>query len=995
MTEQETNTTQAAELRHKAEEIIQENAGQSPEDLPGTQTLHELRVHQIELEMQNRELHRTQAELDTARARYFDLYDLAPVGYLTVSKNGLILEANFTAATLLGVARGALVKMIFSSFILKEDQGIYYQFRKQLFETGKSQACELRMVKKENQTFWVHQDATVAQDSEGGPVSRIVMSDITEPKLKEAQDLLEQMVEERSRQLRKESEAPTAEGADTILLVDDEPHILAAMTRSLRNTGYEVFTAAGGSQALAIMETTKIKVIVSDEQMEGMRGSALLAEVQKRFPLTLRILVSGYTTQEMAMRAVNEGEIYRFFTKPWDDAMLRLALSAATEKYNLEAEKRRLAEELRKAEKSLQTTLDGLASHIALLDTDGTILFVNRSWREFAIQNSATGDSVYEGANYLKVCDEATGERSEGAARFATGIRAVLSGEMDQFIFDYPCIAPDEKRWFVGRVSSFTDEKPRRTVVISHMDITVRKQAEKALQEAHDLLEQRVEERTVQLRQEIEAHKGLQVTLRESEERLQLAIKAADVGIWEWDVVSNRLTWDETIYRFYGIAPDKFGGAYEAWEAGLHPEDLPKSREAFQRALRGEEEYNDEFRVVWPDGSIHWMKTSARIERDSEGKPMRVIGTNLDITRDKLLLETAEVANRAKSLFIGNMSHELRTPLSGVLGMTELLLKTPVTVKQRDYAESIMKCGKSLLVIVSNILDFSKSSAGNMNLESAPFFLEAVIANVVNLFGPSVAEEKKFGLHTTIDPELPALLGDAQRLTQVISNLVGNAVKFTKTGAIRVSAKILRRTETEIDLSIGVQDTGIGMTEEELSRVFRAFTQGDTSTGRRFGGTGLGLTISRNLVELMGGTIQVESVFGKGSLFTVLITFPIAQGFARSDFKSVPINPVVPATPARPELPPGDMAELQTLLEQLREPLDNGEPMPCKDILATLLAKSWPEAQETLLVELNRLVKRYRLQEALDLLTQETEPERVKKEIADTVSAIQASDKYN
>jgi hypothetical protein len=183
---------------------------------------------------------------------------------------------------------------------------------------------------------------------------------------------------------------------------------------------------------------------------------------------------------------------------------------------------------------------------------------------------------------------------------------------------------------------------------------------------------------------------------------------------------------------------------------------------------------------------------------------------------------------------------------------------------------------------------------------------------------------------------------------------------------------ILRRTEADVDLAIGVQDTGIGMTEEEMGRIFTGFTQGDTTRGRRFGGTGLGLTISRNLVELMGGTLQAESVFGKGSLFTVLVTFPIAQGFARPDLKSLPINSqsasINPATPPRPARPPGDMAELQPLLEQLKEPLGRGEPRPCKEIMAVLLAKSWPEEQETLFAEVNRLVNRYRLQEALDLL---------------------------
>ena len=343
---------------------------------------------------------------------------------------------------------------------------------------------------------------------------------------------------------------------------------------------------------------------------------------------------------------------------------------------------------------------------------------------------------------------------------------------------------------------------------------------------------------------------------------------------------------------------------------------------------------------------------------------------NESLSQAEELTVRAEAASRAKSLFIGNMSHELRTPLSGVLGMTEALLNTPLADKQRDYAETIRKSGKALLAVVGNILDFSKISAGNMALESSPFQVEAVIANVVNLFGPAAAEEK-IGLHVTMDPALPAVRGDVHRLTQVVSNLVGNAVKFTKAGEIQVAVKILRRTEAEVELAIGVQDTGIGMTEEEISRIFTGFTQGDTSRARRFGGTGLGLTISRNLVELMGGKLQVESVFGKGSLFTVLVTFPIAQGFARSDWKSDPINPVAPVTPPKPERPPGDMAELHALLEQLKEPLDNGEPRPCKDILATLLTKSWPEEQETLLAELNRLVNRYRLQEALDLLNKD------------------------
>ena len=188
MTTENARPGDAAELRRRAEEIARGRAvqapatieAQSPEEIQ--QMLHELRVHQIELEMQNEELRRTQAELDDARARYFDLYYLAPVGYCTVSEEGLVLEANLTAATLLGVARGALAQQPFSRFILREDQDGYYLRRKQVFEAGEPQAYELRMLRKDGPAFWAHLETTVAEDEDGEPVCRVVISDVTEMK---------------------------------------------------------------------------------------------------------------------------------------------------------------------------------------------------------------------------------------------------------------------------------------------------------------------------------------------------------------------------------------------------------------------------------------------------------------------------------------------------------------------------------------------------------------------------------------------------------------------------------------------------------------------------------------------------------------------------------------------------------------------------------------------------------------------------------------------
>ncbi len=397
---------------------------------------------------------------------------------------------------------------------------------------------------------------------------------------------------------------------------------------------------------------------------------------------------------------------------------------------------------------------------------------------------------------------------------------------------------------------------------------------------------------------DITDHKQVEEALQQAVSRLSLATCAGGVGIWDYDVVNNHLKWDDQMYVLYGIKPDQFGGTYEAWKVGFYPDDLQRVDIEIQMALRGEKELDTEFRVVRPDGTIRNIRALGIVQRDAAGQPTHMIGTNWDITASKqteeqLLLarEAAEVANLAKSTFLANMSHEIRTPMSGMLGMTELLLGTSLTDKQRNFAEKIRTSGKALLAILNDILDFSRINAGKLTLESAPFSMEEVMENVVNIFGSQVAK-KGIRLQATIDPKLPAALhGDPLRLTQVINNLMGNAVKFTQAGAIRLTVKVRRQTATEVELEISVQDTGIGMTEEELSRLFTVFGQADESTTRRFGGTGLGLAISRQLVELMGGTIRAESTPGKGSVFTVVLSVPVVPEVMA---QGLPLHPVKP-----------------------------------------------------------------------------------------------------
>jgi signal transduction histidine kinase len=236
----------------------------------------------------------------------------------------------------------------------------------------------------------------------------------------------------------------------------------------------------------------------------------------------------------------------------------------------------------------------------------------------------------------------------------------------------------------------------------------------------------------------------------------------------------------------------------------------------------------------------------------------------------------AESANRAKSEFLANISHELRTPMNGVIGLTELLLDTRLDEEQTDFASTVRDSANSLLAIINDILDFSRLDAGKMTLTAAPFNLRDTILEVISLLEPQAAK-KGLEIRVNYAADAPAgLVGDAMRLRQVLINLIGNAIKFTERGAITVIVRCLEKTGIEASLEIAVRDTGIGIPADKLDLVFEKFTQADGSMTRRYGGTGLGLTIVKQLVEAMGGSVCVESQEGTGSTFTVALRLPVA-----------------------------------------------------------------------------------------------------------------------
>ena len=426
--------------------------------------------------------------------------------------------------------------------------------------------------------------------------------------------------------------------------------------------------------------------------------------------------------------------------------------------------------------------------------------------------------------------------------------------------------------WVYLTISPLCEKEKQITGFLAvQQDITDNKKSEQKIMELNSSLERRIAERTSEL--------------QSNQDKLMLSQKISQMGIWEFNTQNDEVKWSEETYNIFERSPEKGPYSFKEFLDSIFPEDRELFEKSAYSMTHGENLISYVLRHYTDKGNLKWVKYYMKgiVEND---EAIHALGTLLDITAEKQTqseleeaVHNAEEANKAKSIFLANMSHEIRTPLNSIIGFSELLYSTIEDDKRRSQVASIRNSGRNLLRIINDILDLSKVEAGKMIVEREPMNVLHVVREVCSIFEPNIAEKN---LHLTIEPDkdltVPLLL-DETRLRQILFNLVGNAIKFTSKGGVSVGIHHEEKDEKMVDLRICIKDTGMGISEDQLEAIFEPFVQQKGQAQKSFGGTGLGLTISRRMAEAMGGEISVRSNQNEGSEFTLRF-----KDIAKADF---------------------------------------------------------------------------------------------------------------
>jgi two-component system sensor histidine kinase/response regulator len=632
-----------------------------------------------------------------------------------------------------------------------------------------------------------------------------------------------------------------------ILIADDDRMSTMMLAGTLQKWGFEVIVAHDGVEAWErITGDSPPALAIVDWMMPGIDGIELCRRIRAAsFPSPVYVILLTARTSRQDLVAGLEAGADDYLTKPFEPDELRARIHVGQRTLGLIESitqlNSRVVHQTREVAR-VTRILDATTDYFATSDAEGRFLSLNRAGRVML------GIDPDEDVRSLTVL-------STYPARLRAGLMR------DQFPRALREGSWTGETYFLHRSGH---EIPVSLVGMVHRSTTGAVEFLSAV--ARDITEQ------------VKVLEAIQ----ESEERFrQLAdnipevffICAADVSRFFYVSPAYETIWGQHAQELYDDARE--------FLRPVHPDDVGQLLDAIGRVQAGEIA-TLEFRLVLPDGSLRWVLDRIVPVRNDQGDVYRIVGVARDFTEqvtarhaERRAREEAEMTTAAKTAFLANMSHEIRTPMSGILGMVELLRDTELTPEQQRSLDVIDSSGEALLTVLNDVLDLSKIEAGQLALESIPFDLHNVVDATVRMLAAR-AYERGLELVCDVQSDVPRhVRGDPGRLRQVLTNILGNAIKFTHQGEVVLSVRLARSTEAEAALEFAVRDTGIGISPEQIDRVFEPFGQADASTTRKYGGTGLGLSISRRLVSMMGGEISAESEVERGSTFRFELVFPI------------------------------------------------------------------------------------------------------------------------
>jgi PAS domain S-box-containing protein len=513
-------------------------------------------------------------------------------------------------------------------------------------------------------------------------------------------------------------------------------------------------------------------------------------------------------------------EFFSCEAQPPDPALLGM-LRVVGSQVGLFVERKKAEADLRLAEARFRRLAD--SGVLGILITDLEDLLVLEANDAFLAMVGATREDLAAGR--LDWAELTPPEYSEVDARAVAQLRA--TGVCDTFVKEYLRLDGSRVSVLVGAAML---EESSASCIAFLIDITARRQTEDAL--------------------------------RHREEQLSLALDVARMGTWDWNLETGGVEWSENLEAIHGLPPGGFGGTLEALEAIIHPDDRGALQEAMHRALESESEYEVEFRVLPPGGATIWLSVRGRVFRDASGRPVRMVGVGLDITERMRVRreledakEAAEGASLAKDQFLAVLSHELRTPLTPVLAAVSAMIDDPTTPREyRDILPMIRRNVELEARLIDDLLDITRISQGKLRLATEVVDAHELLEQALEICMTDL-RDKGLRLESRLAAAAHHVEADPARLQQAFWNLIKNAVKFTHEGGLLS----IRTSDQSGRLVVEVADTGIGIEPEALPRIFNAFDQGEASITRRFGGLGLGLAISRSVVEMLGGRITALS----------------------------------------------------------------------------------------------------------------------------------------